>query len=72
MTTERRVSIRNVSIRYGIPTGVVARAVTVGELPAIVTKTETGRDRVYIAPSDADAWFENLSTVVTTSAAQVQ
>lgn len=70
--TERRVSIRHIAIRYGLPTGVIARAISVGELPAITTKTETGRDRVYIAPSDADAWFNNLSTALTTSVAQVR
>jgi hypothetical protein len=31
-----------------------------GELPAIKTKTETGRERVYILKDDAEKWFNSL------------
>lgn len=44
----------------GIPARVVARAVASGELPALRTKTETGRDRVYISYEDAQAWLSSL------------
>ena len=59
--TQRRMSIRNVAMTYGIPARTVARAVDSGELPAIKTTTETGRERAYISRQDADTWFETLS-----------
>lgn len=62
MKTMRRLSIRAVSLRYGLPPTVVSRSVAAGELPAVVVKTETGRERVYIAPDDADQWFRSLLT----------
>jgi hypothetical protein len=64
--TQRRMSIRSVSLTYGIPARVVARAVSTGELPAVVTTTETGRERVYISYEDALSWFESLSAKTTT------
>jgi hypothetical protein len=54
------MSIRNVAMTYGIPARTVARAVSTGELPAIITKTETGRDRAYISHDDAAKWFASL------------
>lgn len=33
-----------------------------GELPAVLTKTETGRERAYILIDDAESWFLSLST----------
>lgn len=47
---------------YGIPARTVARAVTNGDLPAVRTTTETGRQRVYVSYEDADAWFSSLTT----------
>jgi hypothetical protein len=47
---------------YGLPARAVSRAVNTGELPAIITTTETGRERAYISSNDAAAWFESLST----------
>ena len=54
------MSIRNVAMTYGIPARVVSRAVSLGELPAVLTITETGRERVYISSDDAAAWFSAL------------
>lgn len=70
--TERRVSIRQIAIKYGLPTGVVARAVSTGQLPAVVTLTETGRERAYISPSEADSWFHALVNQTPSQTAQVQ
>jgi hypothetical protein len=50
---------------HGIPPRVVSRAVAQGELPAIRTKTETGRDRVYISYEDALAWVSSLQNEMT-------
>lgn len=47
---------------YGLPARVVARAVETGDLPAVRTITETGRERVYILPEDAQSWFRSLHT----------
>jgi len=58
--TQRRMSIRNVAITYGIPARTVSRAVASGELRAVVTRTETGRERVYISADDAQQWFSTL------------
>lgn len=58
--TPKRLSIRKVALLLGIPARVVARAVVAGELPALVTKTETGRDRVYILLKDATEWASSL------------
>lgn len=61
--TPRRLSIRAVAMTYGIPARAVSRAVASGQLPALVTITETGRERVYISPDDAAAWFDSLANV---------
>jgi hypothetical protein len=58
----KRLSIRRVALLLGIPARVVARAVASGELPALVTKTETGRDRVYISYEDAQSWLSSLQS----------
>lgn len=60
--TQRRMSVRNVAMTYGIPPRVVSRAVSIGELPAVVTKTETGRERIYILNEDAERWFTTLQS----------
>lgn len=46
---------------YGIPARTVSRAVESGELPAVRTTTETGRERAYISREDAEVWFQSLS-----------
>lgn len=58
---QRRMSIRSVAMTYGIPARAVSRAIESGELPAVITTTETGRERAYISSADADSWFESLS-----------
>lgn len=58
----RRLSIRGVAMTYGLPARVVARAVETGDLAAVRTITETGRERVYILPEDAHSWFQSLHT----------
>lgn len=58
---QRRLSIRATAIKYGIPPRVVARAIWSGELLAIKTTTETGRERIYILTDDADKWFNSLA-----------
>ena len=60
--TQRRMSIRNVAMTYGIPARTVSRAIGTGELPAVRTVTETGRERVYVSFEDADRWFQSLTT----------
>jgi len=62
MTAERRLSIRAVAMRYGLPPKVVSRSVASGDLPAVVVPTDTGRERAYISPEDADHWFRGLLT----------
>ena len=59
-TNQRRLSIRATAMEYGIPPRVISRAIWMGELPAIKTKTETGRERVYILKDDAEKWFKSL------------
>jgi hypothetical protein len=59
--SQRRLSIRAVALKYGLPTRAVARAVASGDLPAALTLTETGRTRAYISPEDADLWFQSLN-----------
>jgi hypothetical protein len=68
--TQRRMSIRSVAIAYGIPARVVARAVSTGQLPAVVTLTETGRERAYISHEDAAEWFTTLSLATREEQAQ--
>jgi hypothetical protein len=60
--TQRRMSIRNVAMTYGIPARTVTRAVANGDLPAVRTTTETGRQRIYVSFEDADTWFSSLTT----------
>lgn len=67
--SQRRLSIRAVALKYGLPTRAVARSVASGELPAVHTLTDTGRKRAYIAPEDADLWFQSLSAVQPVSVA---
>jgi hypothetical protein len=57
---KKRLSIRATAIKYGIPPRVVSRAIFMGELPAVKTTTETGRERVYILCDDAEKWFSSL------------
>lgn len=58
--TKRRMSVRAVAMAYGIPTRTVVRATYSGELPAIRTVTETGRERVYILATDAEKWITSM------------
>lgn len=69
--TKRRMSIRAVAMTYGIPARVVTRAIESGELPALKTKTATGRERAYISAPDVDMWIETLVRPITLTA-QVQ
>jgi len=64
---EKRMSIRATAMRYGLPTRVISRAVWAGELSAIHTTTETGRERIYILSDDADNWFKSLSSETKTA-----
>lgn len=57
---KKRLSIRATAIKYGIPPRVVSRAIFMGELTAIKTTTETGRERIYILSDDAEKWFNSL------------
>jgi hypothetical protein len=59
--TQRRLSVRAVAAAYGIPARAVSRAISTGELLAVITTTETGRERAYIAAEDAANWFESLA-----------
>jgi hypothetical protein len=67
--TKRRMSVRAVAMTYGIPTRTVVRATCSGELPAIKTTTETGRERVYILATDAENW---ISSMLSTTPAELQ
>jgi hypothetical protein len=58
--TKRRMSIRNAAMTYGIPARTVSRAIELGELPALRTITETGRERAYILPEDVERWIARL------------
>jgi hypothetical protein len=62
LQTEKRMSVRATAMRLGLPTRVISRAVWLGELTAIRTTTETGRERIYIRFVDADSWFKSLSS----------
>lgn len=62
--TKRRMSVRAVSMTYGIPTRTVVRAAYSGELPAIRTVTETGRERIYILAADAENWISSMFSSV--------
>lgn len=62
MQSTKRLSIRAIAMRYGLPPTVVSRAVAAGDLPAVLVTTTTGRERAYILPEDAEHWFnERLS-----------
>jgi hypothetical protein len=61
-TTTKRLSIRSVALMFGLPPRVVSRAISFGELPAVITTTETGRERAYVAEEDAAAWFKSLTS----------
>jgi hypothetical protein len=63
---QRRMSIRSVAMTYGIPARIVSRAISNGELPAVLTVTETGRERAYISYEDAANWFNSLSKATPT------
>ena len=69
--TKRRMSVRAVAMTYGIPARTVVRATETGELPALRTVTETGRERIYISDTDVERWLESMLSN-TTLTAQVQ
>lgn len=60
--TTKRLSIRSVAQMFGLPPRVVSRAITNGELLAVVTTTETGRERFYVSEQDAIVWFNSLTS----------
>lgn len=62
LKTQKKMSVRAVAMQYGLPAGVVSRAVNTGDLAATLTITETGRKRLYISINDADAWFNSLAS----------
>lgn len=59
----KRMSVRAVARTHGIPARTVSRAVESGSLPAVKTITETGRERVYISPEDAQQWVDGLVVI---------
>ena len=61
-TTAKRLSIRSISMKFGLPPRVISRAIASGELPAVLTTTETGRERAYVSEDDAIFWFNSLTT----------
>lgn len=62
-TPTKRMSVRAVARTHGIPARTVSRAVESGSLPAVKTVTETGRERVYISPEDAQQWVNGLVVI---------
>lgn len=70
--TKRRMSVRAVALAYGIPTRTVVRATEVGDLPALRTITETGRERIYILDTDAESWIRSLDSTSAVQALKVQ
>jgi excisionase family DNA binding protein len=58
--TKRRMSVRAVAMTYGIPARTVVRATETGELPALRTTTETGRERIYISDADVERWLDSM------------
>lgn len=62
LKTQKKISVRAVAMQYGLPAGVVLRAISAGDLAAILTTTETGRKRLYISINDADMWFNSLAS----------
>lgn len=63
MDSEKRLSIRAISLRCGLPPRVVFRAYNSGDLLGIKLITETGRTRIYISIDDADNWIKTLLPV---------
>ena len=63
--TKRRMSVRAVAMTYGIPARTVVRATETGELPALRTVTETGRERIYISDADVQRWLDSMSSAAT-------
>jgi hypothetical protein len=61
-TATRRVSVRKVAIKYGVPAGAVIRAIDSGELSAVMIRTPSGQERLYICEVDAANWIESLRT----------
>ena len=61
-TTAKRLSIRSIALKFGLPPRVISRAIASGELPAALTITETGRERAYVSEQDADNWFNSLTS----------
>ena len=61
-TTAKRLSVRSISMKFGLPPRVISRAIAFGELPAVLTTTETGRERAYVSEDDAISWFNSLTT----------
>ena len=59
----KRMSVRAVARAHGMPARTVSRAVESGSLPAVRTVTETGRERVYISPEDAQQWVDGLVVI---------
>lgn len=68
--TAKRLSIRSVSLKLGLPPRVVSRAVIKGELPAVITTTDTGRERIYVSEQDAYEWFTSLTSKVSEGACE--
>lgn len=69
--TKRRMSVRAVAMTYGLPARTIVRATETGELPALRTITETGRERIYISNADVERWLDSMSSS-TPLTAQVQ
>lgn len=57
----KRLSIRSVAHMFGLPPRVISRAIANGELIAVATTTETGRERFYVSEKDAISWFNSLT-----------
>jgi hypothetical protein len=47
---------------FGLPPRVISRAIASGELPAVLTTTETGRERAYVSEEEANIWFNSLTS----------
>jgi len=63
LETPKRLSVRAVALKYGLPTRVVSRAISCGQLPAVITRTETNRERAYVLLDDAELWFTSMLTI---------
>ena len=60
--TTKRLSIRGIALMFGLPPRVISRAIASGELPAVLTTTETGRERAYVSEEEANIWFNSLTS----------